>query len=336
LNGKEIPRVFRGNAFTRFPMLAAALIIASTLMAQSPPPSQAETPVTDADPGTGAAPGLVRPLAIVPVDSKIPGAASMVSGAQQIFNGRAFIAANGVITSGTQTTQVMLPYRGTLRVCASSTVNLNAGASKPNGDIPGLMISMDHGAIEASFAITRDSDILLTPDFRILLGGPGAAEVRVRLGPNGDTCVDNAKANAPYVTVSSVFDGASYQVQAGQRVMFQHGSVHEVVDQEREPCGCPQPGKNGNEFPLAESEGLAPTLHPAPIPAGALGQAAQTTDALVFNGAEPRAKPAEASPADAAQPADATANPPVTPPAKKKPGKMHKLGRFFKKIFGAD
>ena len=66
---------------------------------------------------------------------------------------------------------------------------------------------------------------LLTPDFRILIGAPGSADVKVRLGQHGDTCVDNAGVNAPYVLVTSVFDGGIYRVQPGQRVMFQHGSV---------------------------------------------------------------------------------------------------------------
>ncbi len=52
-------------------------------------------------------------------------------------------------------------------------------------------MALDHGAVEASFATGRTSDIVLTPDFRILIGGPGAAEAKVRLAPHGDTCVDN-------------------------------------------------------------------------------------------------------------------------------------------------
>ena len=77
------------------------------------------------------------------------------------------------------------------------------------------------------------------------------------MGDNGDTCVDNAGANAPYVVVTSVFDGGVYRVQPGQRVMFEHGSLQKVVDQEKEPCGCPPPAKSeANEFPLAQSEGL--------------------------------------------------------------------------------
>jgi hypothetical protein len=95
----------------------------------------------------------------------------------------------------------------------------------------------------------------MTPDFQDIDwragggGGEGAA------GQGGDTCVDNAGVNAPYVLVSSVFDGGAYRVQPGQRVMFQHGSLHEVVDQEKEPCGCPPDAPKGNEFPLAAERG---------------------------------------------------------------------------------
>ena len=114
------------------------------------------------------------------------------------------------------------------------------------------MMAMEHGAIEASYATGRSSDFLLTPDFRILIGGPGAVELKVRLGQHGDTCVDNSGMNAPYVLVTSIFDGGAYRVQPGQRVMFQHGSLNEVVDDEKEPCGCPPPvSAQGNEFPLA-------------------------------------------------------------------------------------
>jgi len=276
-----------------------------------------------------------RPIAIVPLDSKIPGAASEVTGGMQVFNGRAFIAADGTITSGSQTTQVTLPYRGTLRICASTTVKLSADSNVPAGEVPGLMMALDHGAVEASFAIGRNSDVLLTPDFRILIGGPGASEVKVRLGEGGDTCVDNPGTDAPYVVVSSVFEGGAYRVQPGQRVMFQHGNLHEVVDQEKEPCGCPPATISGNEFPLAQSEGLAPTLHPAPVPVGPVGQAAQTSAPLVYNAAD-RA-PEAATAALAAPPANPPANAPAAAPLpEKKPGFFKRVGRFFKRVFGAD
>jgi hypothetical protein len=211
----------------------------------------------------------------------------------------------------------------------------------PAGETPGLLMAMDHGAIEASFATGRNSDILLTPDFRILIGGPGAAEVRVRLGQMGDTCVDNAGVNAPYVLVSSVFEGGAYRVQAGQRVMFQHGSLHEVIDQEKEPCGCPPAAPaQPNDFPLAQSEGLAPLSTTPPSSAAVPGAQPQTTGTLTYNAAEHAPPPVAAKPSagvvkpvSEAQPA---AIAPTTPKAKKKATFFKGIGRLFRRMFGAD
>ena len=116
-----------------------------------------------------------------PARQPIPGAAAKVTGGMQAGTA----APTSLPTAPSPraaTAQVTLPYRGTLRVCASTTVKLAADASVPAGEIPGLMIAMDQGAIEASFATGRNSDVVMTPDFRILIGGPGASEVKVRLG----------------------------------------------------------------------------------------------------------------------------------------------------------
>lgn len=373
----------RPNRLARLAFLAAVLAAAAEMRAQSPavpqlatqdqaarasaaqPPAlapQADPPQPVDPPGSGIP---SRPIAIVPMDANIPGAAAEVTGGLQVYNGRAFIANSASITAGGQTTDVVLPYRGTLHVCAGSTVKLTTDANVPAGEIAGLLMGLETGAVEASFATGRDSDLLITPDFRIIIGGPGAAEVKVRLGPGGDTCVDNAGVNAPYVVVSSVFEGGAYRVQAGQRVMFQKGSLHEVVDAEKEPCGCPPAGNLGNEFPLAQSEGLAPTLHPTPVPPNQVGNEAEGSGALVYNGAErarraaaPAAEqpaPAEAAPAapPATPPAAAPATPTATPPAAtppvapatqpttpqppaKKPSVIRRIGRFFKRVFGAE
>ena len=221
-------------------LLFGAMVLLSPWIAPAPLLHSQEPAATPA----AAAPAAQTesgPIAIVPLDSKNPDAAAKVTGALEVSQGKAIIAASGTVTSGTETTQVILPHRGVLRVCASTTVKLAADSSVPVGETPGLLMAMDHGAVEASFATGQNADILLTPDFRILIGGPGAVEVKVRLGQNGDTCVDNAGVNAPYVLVSSVFEGGAYRVQPGQRVMFEHGSLREVMDQEKEPCGCPRP-----------------------------------------------------------------------------------------------
>ena len=298
-------------------LLLTTLALAPLLLAQETPPSQ---PPEAASTPSG-------PIAIIPLDGKNPDAAAKVTGALEVSQGKAVIAASGAITSGTETTQVTLPHRGVLRVCASTTVKLAVDSSVPTGEIPGLMMAMDHGAVEASFATGRNSDSLLTPDFRILIGGPGAAEVKVRLGPNGDTCVDNAGVNAPYVLVTSVFDAGAYRVQPGQRVMFQHGSLREVVDQEKEPCGCPPAVKEPNEFPLAQSEGLVPLAPPAPSPAAQHGQLPLTTTPLAYSAADHAPIPDAAAPATPPAP---------QPAAEKKPGFFGRVGKFFRRIFGAE
>ena len=283
---------------------------------------------------TPDAPAPAGPIAVVPIDSRSPDQAARVTGALEIAGGRAIIAASGSVTSGSRTTEVLLPHRGTLRVCASTTVKLAADSSASAGETPGLLLAVDSGALELSLANSsagRNSDVLLTPDFRILISGAGAAEVKVRLGQHGDTCVDNAGANAPYVLVSSVFEGGAYRVQPGQRVMFQHGSLKEVVDQEKEPCGCPPPPAEAqpNEFPLAQSEGLIPTPPPAPAVGSSSHDASQTTATLAYNGAEhaPKAAATAETPAPTVPAAQAPA---------KKPGFMSRVGRFFRRIFGAE
>jgi hypothetical protein len=295
------------------------------------------------EPQQDAPAGQSSPIAIVPLDSKTPGAAARVTGGLEVTQGKAIVVASGDVTAGPETAQIVLPRRGVLRVCASTTVKLASDTSVPAGEIPGLLMALDHGAVEASFAAGRNSDTILTPDFRILIGGPGAVEVKVRLGQHGDTCVDNPGVDAPYVLVSSVLDGGAYRVQPGQRVMFQHGSLHEVIDTEKEPCGCPpapSAATNSNEFPLAQSEGLAPLARAPESAGGKSGGHQPAAEALVYNSAghAPPPPPETNSPAQpAAPPAAPAANPPANPPAdKKQPGFFTRIGNFFRRIFGAE
>jgi hypothetical protein len=213
-----------------------------------------------------------------------------VSGTISVENGRASIGNDGTITAGDSTAMVKLARGGDMEVCASTKVHLSRDTTVAGADDSALMIALDRGALEANYVPGKYSDVLLTPDLRILISGPGTADLKVRVNQQGDTCVDNHGAGAPYVTVTSQFEGGVYRVQADQRVMFEHGSLDQVVDNESESCGCPVTppvevasgapavNANGNDakpapaktaaeranpFPLAESEGLvAPPAAP--------------------------------------------------------------------------
>lgn len=300
---------------------------------QTPQPSSAPT-VSPAPASSQKDPADPPPIAIVSLDPSSANAAASVTGPIKASNGKAFIISSGEIAAAARTVRVTLPYRGTLNVCANTSIKLSTDTSVPASNIPGLLIALESGALEASFAIVKDSDIIQTPDFRILISGPGSADVKVRLGPKGDTCVDNPDANGSYVLVSSVFDGGAYRVQPGQRVMFQHGSLREVVDQEKEPCGCPPAEPQGNEFPLAQSEGLSLTPKPPAPEVNKEGQKqAQDVPPLVYNAPDhaPKAEPAAES--TAPPPAQSA---PANPAPEKKPGFFKRVGHFFGRMFGAE
>jgi hypothetical protein len=328
----SLPRELSSARFLPAAVLALARVLSAQDQAAPTQPAQPPAPPARAS----------FPIAIVPLNLAHPDRGPKVTGTVAVADGNAVITSSAEVTSGPEMTQIELPRRGVLRVCASTTVSLASDTTVPAGETPGLLMALDHGAVEADFATGRNADILLTPDFRILIGGQGAVDVKVRLGEHGDTCIDNPGADAPYVLVSSVFEGGAYRVQPGQRVLFEHGSLHEVNDNEKEPCGCPPATSDpsqANAFPLAQSQGMAPLPKPAPAPSVPANPQTQITPPLVYNA--PRQSPAQAPQNVAAdQAAPAPAVPPAAnappPAAKKKQGFFHRLGGFFRRIFGAE
>ncbi len=287
-------------------------------------------------------------IAYVPVEGVT------VSGSLSVENGRASIGNNGTVTAGESTAHVELARGGALALCASTTIHLSRDNSVQQQESTALMIGLDRGAMEASYTPGKYSDVLLTPDLRILLSGPGTADLKVRVAKNGDTCVDNHGVNAPYVTVDSQFEGGIYRVQPNQRVLFEHGSLQQVVDNEQEPCGCPDktslslakdrlPALTDEEaartarkkvggpsstpedvtFPLAVSEGLQPPPAPPTKPVAAPGEThVQVTAPLSYSAAAKQTTPEPpdiaAAPPPAGQPTafDHSAAPgPQTAPA---------------------
>ena len=144
------------------------------------------------------------------------------------------------------------------------------------------------------------------------------------------------------VNVASLFGEDSYEVKPGQHVMFEHADLHEVVDNESSPCGCPAElptevagggefglggAKDAHPFPAAVSQGLAP---PPPVPQAPEGVVhAQVSTTLSYSGDT------------GAGTAAGTTEPPMAfsgiqqapPPPPEKPGFLHRIGRFFKRLF---
>ncbi len=293
---------------------------------------------------TPAAPSLSGPTLPTPI-AIVTTQGLTLTGAVDLADGKAIIPYGGSITAAGKSTTVTLPRRGNLKICPSTKVNLTADASiaahLPAGESPGLMMSLDRGALEASFSTGVNSDVILTPDFRIVISGPGTAAVQVRLGDKGDTCVDNHGPDAPYVSVTSIFDGGLYRVQPDQRVMFQHGSLNEVVDREKESCGCPpEPAATTtpappkpNEFPVAQSAGFSPLPAAAPNAVDKGVVQAQASAKLNYDGTRQGQIQAAVTTAPNYTTADKAKS--TKPKADNKPrtGFFRSIGRFFHGFF---
>jgi hypothetical protein len=298
--------------------LAAILVLAASAAAQQPTPPD-QPPASQNQTAPNPSPEQPQPQsqpAAQPSIATVSLEGVSLTGSISVEEGRGIIGNNGAITAGERTAHVTLTRGGSLSVCASTKIHLSTDNTISGG---GLMIAIDHGALEAHYLPGQYSDVLLTPDLRILISPPGQVELSLRVNNQGDTCIDNHGDHAPYVLASSLFEGGAYRVQPNQRVLFEHGSLQQVVDNEKESCGCPPPepiptptsiaGIGGagatlrssdqaappptaaavqNPFPLAESEGLQPPPAPPSTPIVPPGEAhAQVTAPLAYNGENP-------------------------------------------------
>lgn len=190
-----------------------------------------------------------------------------VTGAADVLNGQAVLTGSAGITARDHTAPVLLGRGGTVRVCQTSVVHIteskSAEVSAP------LLFSLERGAVEIQMTSSLN-DAIMTPDLRFTIVNRGPLDLRLRVARNGDTCVENRGQYAPTLNISDPFGETMYQVSAGQHVLFEHGSLREVVDQEKSACGCPaQQGMSMADALLASGGTktvVAPPVQTAPAP----------------------------------------------------------------------
>jgi hypothetical protein len=269
------------------------------------------------------------------------------TGVVAVSSGRNLLGESSVVTALDRPARVTLLRGGDLLVCQTSVTHLTGGAPIQQlvGKEPPLLISLDRGALEIRMSISAD-DAFMTPDLRFVAADarnkPAPLDLAVRVTSNGDTCVENRGRKAPTLQITATFGPSAYLLKPGQHVLFEHGSLTEVVDRETSPCGCPSSqglsladaavrGKGGKSFPFpaAVSEGLAP---PTPLPPDKQGTVITQVDStLTYTPPEPAAStepPASTQSPGKPLPALTPAGDPAP-----KPGVFHSIGRFFKRIF---
>lgn len=120
-----------------------------------------------------------------------------------------------------------------MRLCPKSGLGIN---SVPGND--GLLFSMSAGVVEVNYTVRDFADTLVTPDFRILMAGPGTFHFALGVNSRGDTCVKPMPGNTSRLIVSEVFGTGTYQIKEDEAVLFAAGKLsgRTAITEE---CGCP-------------------------------------------------------------------------------------------------
>lgn len=234
---------------------------------------------------------LVLPCAAQsPIGTVVAGDAS-VQGSVMVVSGGTAVLSGSSVTAGNQSAGLKLRRGGEVLVCPHSRLSLtNSQAGRD------LVFGMSTGAIETHYTMGTAADTILTPDFRILLAGPGAFHFAIGADARGNTCIRSLEGNTSSIVVSELMGDGVFQVRPGEQAYFRGGNINSRSRDIPPDCGCPAPVP----VMMAETE---------PAPADVPPLARTTALPLPEVQAPPPAKPDEAE-APAAKPIELPSNSP--------------------------
>jgi hypothetical protein len=179
---------------------------------------------------------LSRPMTIPSLTSTSQPVATVVRAAGPLALAGNDAGSGSSVTAGPDTSILRLSTGGELHVCPGTTVSVMLSQNRHN-----LMLSMNTGAMEAHFSLDASSDSVMTPDFRILLVGPGEFHYAFSADSQGNTCVRALPGNTASAMVSELLGDRTYQVKATDQLVFRSGQLDRVDMAVPLECGCPPP-----------------------------------------------------------------------------------------------
>lgn len=184
-------------------------------------------------------------------DASVTGAVQMAGAGMQVMSGSS-------VGAGQSPALLRLARGGDVRVCPRTSLSIS-------GSRNGLMLGMNGGAIETNYTLfSAPADAIFTPDFRIMLAGPGKIHVAVGADARGNTCVRPLANNTATVIVSELMGGGTYQLKPDEQVIFERGKVDNVYHVVGD-CGCPVPPPVVRAAAVAEAPSIV-SLRKPPLP----------------------------------------------------------------------
>jgi AMIN domain len=210
------------------------------------------------------------------------------------------VASGSSITAKEETAILRLTRGGEVRVCPGTTVSVTTSSSGKD-----LLLGMSTGAMETHYHLEESSDSVLTPDFRVVLPGPGEFNLAISTDAHGNTCVGSQPGTTSSAVVAELLGNDTYEVKPNQQVLFRQGRF-ETVESPIAPCGCP-----------ARQE---PVMRASVDPSSVLSEEKAGAKLQLEN--SPDAHPGAGLPADATSASVPDLGPETRPVPQTKPGEM--------------
>jgi hypothetical protein len=185
------------------------------------------------------------------------------------------VVSGSQLSAGIAPATLKLSRGGQVRICPNSGLSTTTSGQ-------GLMLATGVGAIEIDYQLNQQvADVLITPDFNVMLVGPGRFHFALGVSRKGDTCLKPLAENAAEITFSELLGTGVYKAHPEEALIFRAGKLEPRAAYAGE-CGCP-----ASAGPAALRAEAQPA--PAPTPAKESGASAKPAERVAVASNEPTA-----------------------------------------------